>query len=121
MCAHPLTCGCNFFRWNDTNERLEGPPMATRIFFAFTLAAALVACGGDDNGGGGGDGDSSVNDDADTTIIDGAAGDGGIIVGGDGGTWECHVTSCNNHTLQCGDCVDNDGDGEIDSHDRECL
>lgn len=95
--------------------------MATRIFFAFTLAAALVACGGDDGGGGGGgDGDADVTGDGDVTPTDGSPGDG-IIVGGDSGNWECHITECNGHTLQCGDCVDNDGDGEIDSHDRECL
>ncbi|HUQ02312.1 MAG TPA: hypothetical protein VM261_07425 [Kofleriaceae bacterium] len=98
--------------------------MTTRLFFACALTCALtvslLGCGGDDNGGGGDDGDAAIDDDADTTTTDAMDADG-IIVGGDGGPWECHVVSCNNHVLQCGDCVDNDGDGEIDSHDRECL
>lgn len=80
----------------------------------------LGACG-DDGGGGGGGGDGPVLDgpDPDGTPTDAPA--DGTLVSGDGGAWECHVTSCNNHLLQCGDCIDNDGDGEIDSHDRECL
>lgn len=46
----------------------------------------------------------------------------GVIITEDGGaTWGCHVTACSGHTLECGDCVDNDGDGVVDSHDPECL
>jgi hypothetical protein len=33
----------------------------------------------------------------------------------------CVVTPCSGHVLQCNDCIDNDGDGLIDSRDPECL
>jgi hypothetical protein len=46
---------------------------------------------------------------------------GGVVVTGDGGSWERFTVQCNGRTLECNDCVDNDGDGEVDSHDRECL
>jgi len=39
----------------------------------------------------------------------------------DGSMWTCYVTICSGHETECGDCVDNDGDGLVDSHDRECL
>jgi hypothetical protein len=93
--------------------------MTTRFILACALAAALVACGGDDGGGGGDDGDAAT-DDGNTTTTDATSPDG-IIVGGDGGAWECHITRCDNRITVCGDCLDNDGDGEIDSRDRECL
>lgn len=33
----------------------------------------------------------------------------------------CIVTACANHVYQCGDCVDNDGDGLSDMDDPDCL
>ncbi|MCS6915534.1 MAG: hypothetical protein RMK29_00495 [Myxococcales bacterium] len=48
--------------------------------------------------------------------------DGGVVISNpDGGTVVCFVTRCQNHTYQCGDCIDNDGDGRIDSQDPDCL
>jgi hypothetical protein len=79
-----------------------------------------AACGGGDDGGGGGDGGPIDSDPGDGQPTDGPPGDG-IIVGGDGGNWECHITRCDGRILDCGDCEDNDGDGEVDSHDRVCL
>jgi hypothetical protein len=32
----------------------------------------------------------------------------------------CQVATCQGHTYQCGDCVDNDGDGLIDAADPGC-
>ncbi|APR87552.1 hypothetical protein A7982_12901 [Minicystis rosea] len=31
------------------------------------------------------------------------------------------VTTCQGHVYQCGDCIDNDGDGLVDAEDPECL
>jgi hypothetical protein len=48
--------------------------------------------------------------------------DGGIVITEDGGaTFTCYVTVCDGHTTECGDCVDNDGDGRVDYRDQECL
>lgn len=33
----------------------------------------------------------------------------------------CVVTACANHVYECGDCVDNDGDGLSDMDDPDCL
>lgn len=48
-------------------------------------------------------------------------GDGGVIIETDGGIQVCYVTACAGHVLECGDCVDNDGDGKVDPYDPECL
>ncbi|MGE0787907.1 MAG: hypothetical protein AB7S26_19690 [Sandaracinaceae bacterium] len=53
---------------------------------------------------------------------DGAIRDGGILIVEDGGgTFVCYVTSCGGHLNDCGDCMDNDGDGRVDARDPECL
>jgi hypothetical protein len=46
----------------------------------------------------------------------GATGDGAA-----GGGGACELARCQGHTYQCGDCLDNDGDGKIDSEDEDCL
>jgi hypothetical protein len=46
---------------------------------------------------------------------------GHVVTDPDGGTWVCHTITCQMHQLECGDCIDNDGDGLIDEHDPECL
>jgi hypothetical protein len=33
----------------------------------------------------------------------------------------CVPVACNGHIYECGDCLDNDGDGKIDSEDPDCL
>jgi hypothetical protein len=54
-------------------------------------------------------------------------GDGGGVpmdaeVDGDsGGTGACVPATCAGRTYQCGDCIDNDGDGLIDSRDPGCI
>jgi hypothetical protein len=70
--------------------------------------------GGRDGGGGGGDGGASIDAGPSADARD-------VVVGGDGGQWVCHVTVCDGRVTACGDCLDNDSDGEVDSHDRECL
>jgi len=98
--------------------------MIQRAAFVFTvvMALAVAACGNGNNG----DGDASNIDSATdgTTDVDAAAVDAptdGQIINSDGGPWECFQVTCQNHLLECGDCIDNDQDGEIDSHDPECL
>ena len=77
-------------------------------------------CGdGDDTGadGGGTGADGSV-------LVDGriVAQDGDVVVTEDGGfSFVCHPTVCDGHLTECGDCVDNDGDGRVDYRDQECL
>ena len=111
-----------------------------RTFFLVLAAAVLLpACGGNDGGSGtddsgpgtGIDGqapnpdndgsvqpadDSGVPSDA-TTPIDA----GGVVIGTDAGAWVCYPTTCNDKLLECGNCMDDDGDGLVDSEDHECL
>jgi hypothetical protein len=47
--------------------------------------------------------------------------DGGILIKNDAGTFLCFITPCQGHVYQCGDCMDNDGDGLVDSQDPDCL
>jgi hypothetical protein len=42
-------------------------------------------------------------------------------VPGQGCVNTCVVATCQGKTYQCGDCIDNDGDGLIDSKDPDCL
>jgi len=70
-----------------------------------------------DGPGGTGDGPWTPTDDGGPIVVY----DGGVVITDDGGTFTCHVTACNQHILECGDCVDNDGDGLIDWRDPECL
>jgi hypothetical protein len=49
-------------------------------------------------------------------------GDGGIIVQlPDGGTGICYITPCQGKVYACGNCVDDDGDGLVDTYDPDCL
>lgn len=43
------------------------------------------------------------------------------IVEEDGTVVFCYEAICDGRILECGDCVDNDGDGKADARDRECL
>ena len=88
--------------------------MKTRLWLlgCLVLVALAAACG--DNGSGGDDGGTG----------DGGVGDGGDGDGGCTGLCTdappfgggCTVGS----TIQCADCIDNDGDGKIDGADIEC-
>ncbi len=108
--------------------------------------AGLAACAGNNNqngdgagdgagdGTGTGDGAASDGGDLDVAFVDDFQGidaptadgrivvrEGGVVVTEDGGMRTCFEITCDNHLLQCGDCVDNDGDGRIDDRDPECL
>lgn len=106
---------------------------------------ALAACGGCDEGGAGGPNSGTSNSGTPNSMTpnsmtpnsssaDGGANswqgtDGGPIQGGEvvvvtdpgGEEWSCVITTCNDKLLECGNCEDDDGDGFVDAHDRECL
>ena len=91
----------------------------------------LVACGGDPATSQGGGDLSAISLPSDG----GRAGDGAGAAGGDlaltGGAdlaaavgdlaLPCVQRACQGKVYQCGDCIDNDGDGRIDADDPDCL
>jgi hypothetical protein len=79
------------------------------LFLSCVAIAMIAACGGS-NGGGGGDGGTTGGDGGTT------GGDGGTT-GGDGGG----SSGCTAGLTQCSNCIDDDGDGEIDGLDIECT
>ncbi|MBX3275862.1 MAG: hypothetical protein KF729_36730 [Sandaracinaceae bacterium] len=90
------------------------------------LGAALLIAGCDEGGGGGGGDGSAPTMDGATAGMDGAAGStdgGGTPLDGmaltEAGTPA--PVMCQAHLYQCGDGVDNDGDGLIDWQDPDCL
>jgi hypothetical protein len=113
---------------------------AASIVFMAALAAAGQGCGADVqssssasgavSGSGGQPGSSSGSGGAGGSV--GPGGSGGVGAGpvsavssssssssGAGGCAE--IKTCQNHVFECGDGVDNDGDGLVDSDDPECL
>ena len=50
-------------------------------------------------------------------------GSAGVLLAGSGGQAAhlCRVSACQGKVYQCGDCVDNDADGLVDSDDPECT
>ena len=98
---------------------------ATLMILA-TMAAGLLhtACGDDATGANDGvdPGDSDSGPwvgDSDSTVV--TQPDTVQVVDADGNEYICHETICDGRLLECGDCVDNDGDGKVDWNDRECL
>lgn len=100
------------------------------ILFAFLLSMGNgCSCSEDPVGGTDGsvgpDGSLDASMRADGTFpMDGpiVRRDGSVTITEDGGfTWSCVELVCSGHLLECGDCVDNDGDGTIDARDPECL
>jgi hypothetical protein len=99
------------------------------------VAGMTPACSCDHNAGqgdmiGGGGDDGGFNLDAylydhDGMFPDGyvtANPDGGVVITlPDGGTFTCYIAPCQGKVYQCGDCMDNDGDGLVDSMDPDCL
>lgn len=71
---------------------------------------AEVGAGGDDAGEG------VVEQDGGPVMVDE---DAGVSVDEDAGV--CFPTTCAGKLLECGDCLDNDGDGKTDARDPECL
>lgn len=77
---------------------------------------------------GGGEEDLSVGTAEDLSVgmlnwdIGGGPLDGGVIISTpDGGTRRCYQATCQGKLYACGNCMDDDGDGRIDSDDPDCL
>lgn len=95
---------------------------ATCLAVPLLLVPLLSACGerdGSADAAGTIDGETSdgTSDDASDPTTDATPDDASR----DGGPFVCVITRCGNRLTQCGDCIDNDGDGHIDAQDRECL
>ena len=54
-------------------------------------------------------------------VTGGASGGSGASAGAPNPIQECQQALCQGKTYLCGDCVDNDGDGLVDSDDPECT
>jgi hypothetical protein len=75
-----------------------------------STGAAASGAGGKGGGGGLGGGASS------------SSGEGGAITQSSTSSGGCPAfVACQGHIYQCGDGIDNDGDGHIDADDPECL
>lgn len=125
----------------------NGGLMKTRKLTVARLAARAFVCSaaiGLGLGGVSACGTAAKHDAGGTGGVGGGNGTGGSGVGGTGyaigpdggqvqvdpngqtvtddlGTFTCYQITCEGHLLACGDCVDNNDDGLIDSHDPECL
>ena len=88
------------------------------LILVASLILVFVHCGDDNEATGGGteDGGGAASagetGDGNTDVGDGLGGDNGF--GGFGGECEAGNSACN-------DCIDNDGDGQIDGFDTECT
>jgi hypothetical protein len=88
------------------------------------------ACSSDDDNGGeaGTGGSGAAAGDGTGATAGGSAAAGGVSASGGaaaaGGTVDggpCVPLTCQGKTYQCGDCIDNDGDGKVDMQDPDCL
>ncbi|NUP13486.1 MAG: hypothetical protein HOW73_46200, partial [Polyangiaceae bacterium] len=102
------------------------------LFVGFALAASFGGCScddgeEDDNGGGAAGGGT-------TTMTGGSGGNGAAAAGGGGSastgggntggstvTPPTTIAECQGHVYQCGDLIDNDSDGLLDTVDPDCL
>ncbi len=94
--------------------------LSAALFAAFAACKTAEIDSGDDSvldAGSDTNPDGSV---ADPNADAGYVSDGGAPVQTpDGGT--CYTAACAGKVYACGDCLDNDGDGKIDSTDPDCL
>ncbi|HEY4105830.1 MAG TPA: hypothetical protein VGM44_18145 [Polyangiaceae bacterium] len=86
---------------------------------AFVAAASVLSCTesvriGEDLPALGAGGSATANAGSSGNVAGASAGSGA-------GSVACVVTACQGKVYACGDCVDNDGDGLIDSADLECT
>jgi hypothetical protein len=100
---------------------------AASLFLFMRCGGCQEGISGDaiDGGDGGTDPTMMATDDAGTgTNVDltGVNLDGAVIIKTDGGgTKICYYATCQGKLYACGDCLDNDGDGRVDSDDPDCL
>jgi hypothetical protein len=103
------------------------PKRALGLGLGFGLVLAAACDCSDDGTPGTAGTDGATPGELDGSIGTGDGGplvrlDGSVTVTEDGGfSWTCVPITCDGHNTECGDCVDNDGDGRIDSRDQECL
>jgi hypothetical protein len=86
------------------------------------LVVLATACSDDNTSAGSGTDTASDSSSSGPNGDGDADGDGDVDT--DPGGWhsaECVVTTCEGKLYQCGDCIDNDSDGRIDSQDSNCL
>jgi len=105
--------------------------MTARSLFPFTgLALALSlslapGCSDDDeaDGGGAAGTGSTGNGGTGTGSAGGAGGGTGATGNGGGGgiPLPTEISDCQGHIYECGDLLDNDGDGLVDAQDPDCL
>ena len=74
------------------------------------------AAGAEEPDGQVGDAGSEEGEDGGPVVVD-----EDVVIEVDDGDLPCHPTTCADKLLECGDCVDNDGDGVTDSRDLDCL
>lgn len=110
-----------------------------RLALAFIIAVPVVAavtpsCGGSGNNSTGNPGGAGHGGAAQGGATHGGSGVGGSGAGGSGsgatttssastssGTGAYVIAECQGHVYECGDTIDNDGDGLIDADDPDCL
>ncbi len=101
-----------------------------RVLFAVVFLAAPLACGDDAinvaGGGAAGAGNAGGSGAGNTGGAGSGAGNtGGGLVGGNGGAGgvqpPTEIAPCQGMVYECGDLVDNDNDGLLDSLDPDCL
>jgi len=97
------------------------------ITLALSVALAAPGCSDDDEvDGGGAAGNSGNSGGAGTGGGTGATGGGTGATGGGTGNaggipLPTEISECQGHIYECGDLLDNDGDGLVDSQDPDCL
>lgn len=95
--------------------------------YLMLIAIFIAACSSSSNDQDGGSLDGALDQMNTTDIIINNDGpikitDSQVIITADSGNqWVCTKITCAGKLLLCGDCIDNDGDGLIDSQDPECL
>lgn len=99
-----------------------------RLLHVLPVVLLLAACGDDESGSDGGtDSMDGAVSGPDGSSPDGSAPtDGGFDdLDGTIGTWDGNITPsiipCQGHIYQCGNGIDDDGDGLIDDQDPDCL
>ncbi len=104
--------------------------MARTTFWILVALAAQLSCSDDaiNVAGGGGSGagvtgGGNVGGGAGGGVTGGGVTGGGVTGGGGAGgiAPPTETAACQGHIYECGDLVDNDGDGLLDSNDPDCL
>lgn len=111
-----------------SSESDDGPGGTAGIFGDASDDSSQGGTGATAGEAGSGGGTSGTAGTAGSGATAGTAGSGATAgtagSGGTGGYPEagpCVPSTCQGHTYQCGDCIDNDNDGLVDMQDPDCL